>query len=312
MQVYMRVEKESQAEIFELKCEGGVTSEGAIISAHEDRSAEEEAILHELTEVTVGRCAGAAAVKNCKIKSDRDRDRGAPSSLNKQRFITTLEVHIMKVRVGDLYFLEIESELSALSDQLNLVKTTLPDIVEAERKRLHKEYASDNDLWLAEGTYLEEALNQGATTRFITAGLIIASWAAYEAAVNTLAGYVAKKVEASLRMRDLKREDFLSQACKYFEGVLHFPLHPEETDWERLEHIAGLRHALAHANGLLADLKPNLRKKLEPWVEQTKGLEIAENLGHECIVVSPQFAEEALRMLSGLVKELIGRVREKF
>lgn len=211
----------------------------------------------------------------------------------------------------DFRFLEIESELSALSDQLNLVKTALPRIKETERKRIREEYA-DSDKWEADGVYLEEVLDEGVTTRFLTAALIIASWAAYEAAVKKLAKHVGKNVKASLSMRDVKGDDFLSQARKYLEGVLHFPLHPQETDWERLKHIARLRHALAHANGLLADLTPNLRAKLEPWVKQTQGLEIADNLGDECIVASPQFAEETLSMLSGLVKELIGRVRERF
>jgi hypothetical protein len=192
----------------------------------------------------------------------------------------------------DLRFAEIPYELLILSEYIKLVERNLPTIVEAEKPRIWQGLDRDDP---------------GERTRFLTASCLIAVWALYEAAVSQLAAYVRHHREASLTLSDL-RGGFLERARKYFDDVLRFDLHPVDTDWRRLGTIAALRHALAHANGRLDDIKPPGRERIEEYVRDDQRLSIEE----EYVIVSLEFVRDAHAFIDTLLHDLIERVKDEF
>jgi hypothetical protein len=207
----------------------------------------------------------------------------------------------------DLRFAEIPYELLILSEYIKLVERNLPTIVEAEKPRIWQGLDRDDPGERSIGSHLEFELEQGVTTRFLTASCLIAVWALYEAAVSQLAAYVRHHREASLTLSDL-RGGFLERARKYFDDVLRFDLHPVDTDWRRLGTIAALRHALAHANGRLDDIKPPGRERIEEYVRDDQRLSIEE----EYVIVSLEFVRDAHAFIDTLLHDLIERVKDEF
>jgi hypothetical protein len=207
----------------------------------------------------------------------------------------------------DFRFEEVPQDLATLKDCLQLVERGMPNLIKAEKERIWQEWGTDEDADRSVGHFLEGQLDEGVTTRFITAAFVVALWALYEAAVLKYADYIRKAKKLTLKLRDL-RGDFLEQGRKYFEEVLHFDLHPVTADWVRLGMLGKLRNALAHANGRLEDLSEPNRGALEQWVSKQSNLKVAD----DSIVVTFDFARQSWAFMNDLLDDLHKRVRATF
>jgi hypothetical protein len=210
--------------------------------------------------------------------------------------------------LDDFRFTEVEYELMMLSQYVQLLEANLPIIVEAEKTRIWQDLDANDEGDRSVGNHLEERLDEGVTTRFLTAAALVATWATYEATIQTMAAYVQHAKEVSLKMSRL-RGTFLERARTYFDDVLKFDLHPVSADWSRIERLAELRHVLAHANGRLPELPPDDRPRVASWLRETQGLTIVED---EYLVVSLTFARESLAFVESLLTDLVERVRASF
>ena len=195
-----------------------------------------------------------------------------------------------------------------LEECLAVLKAGLPSIVRTGRARIQKEYDENAEEGASIGAHLEYLLEEGVTTRFLTAATILAVWALYEAAVAELAQYVREQQKLSLRLRDI-RGGFLDQARRYFADVLKVPLHPAAADWSRLSRIGQLRNVLAHTNGTLRDLSDQRRKDVESLVKSIPGVAIVND---EYLVVSIGTAENALAFVKLILSDLVDRVRKAY
>lgn len=208
----------------------------------------------------------------------------------------------------DLRFTEIGYELMVLKQYVDLVDAHMPAVLEAERARIWADLNTDDEGDRSTGWHLEDLLDQGVTTRFLTAAAVIGGWATYESAVDKLGAYVRHRKEISLRLSQLKG-DFLTRARTYFDDVLKVDLHPLDADWDHLEHLQALRNLLAHGNGVVSEIRPDVLKKHEKWLRSTPGLAVVNN---EYVVVSMSFAKSSVGFVDGLVAELTDRVRKHF
>lgn len=210
----------------------------------------------------------------------------------------------------DLRFAEVPYELMILWEYVNLLEHQMPTFVEKEKARIWTELGPDDE---EIGRHLEAQIEDGVTTRFLTSAALIAVWAVYETTVKRVGREIRDRKEIRLKMSDLRAQGgFLEQARKYFDDVLRFELHPIETDWHQLTMIASIRHALAHANGRLADLKDvSQQEKIRSWSETNSGLTMVPGVD-EYLILSLDFVKESLQFIDGLLTDLIGRAKEEF
>ncbi len=193
-----------------------------------------------------------------------------------------------------------------LDQYVDLLETNLPAIVEADKKRIWENAAKEDD---SDGVasdvarHLEMLLEDGITTRFLASSAFVAIWASYEAAVRRFAQYLATKKGAT----DMPRRNgtFVARARKYFSNVLGVPLHDAAADWDRLEELAKIRHAIAHANGRLEDIENAhdvaLLKRL---AASGRGIALVD----EYLVLTVPFLRDSFTFLEALVVELQRRV----
>lgn len=208
--------------------------------------------------------------------------------------------------VIDYRFLEIEAELSALSEYSEAVERQLPFAVESETKRLEAELTDAEEYeqhsieqWIYQFT--EEVL-----PRFFRAPILVALWAIFESAVLRIAGYLQKESGHALRINDLRGKNDFDRYQKYYEHVLGFPLIGVEEMRETLDTLLLVRNALAHGNGLVEMIKPDNLHKIRSW-EKTHGGIFTE---HEYLYVSTEFVQRMTRAVSIVLNDLIRRVKE--
>ncbi len=85
-----------------------------------------------------------------------------------------------------------------------------------------------------------------------------------------------------------------------------------DTDWDQLKRISSIRHALAHANGRLVDLKDTSQQdEIRSWSERNGGLRIVPGMD-DYLIVSLDFVRESLQFVDGLLTDLIERTKEEF
>jgi hypothetical protein len=206
----------------------------------------------------------------------------------------------------DLTFADIPHELMLLKEYIELLENHLPALVQAEKGRIWAEATNSEDPDVPSSyvaSHLEALLDDGITTRFLTGSAFIAVWAIYEASVRRFAEHLAKR-QGAKRMPG-RNGSFVQRAKRYFGQDLRFPLHDPATDWERLEKLAKIRHALAHANGRLEDVQNQADVKLlRTMVKSGLGLSLVDDY----LVLSLPFVRESLDFVDGLITALQERV----
>jgi len=170
----------------------------------------------------------------------------------------------MKIHV-DLRFIDITYELLMIEKYLDMLEANLEAVRSAELRRIERDYGGlDDEAERSVAFHLQSQLEDGVTTRFLAASGVVATWAAFESGVLKFAEHVRKREELSLRLSDVRvRGGFIEQAEKYFSDVLGMPLVGDESRLQQLKTVALVRHASAHGNGRLADLREKQREKIE-------------------------------------------------
>jgi hypothetical protein len=208
----------------------------------------------------------------------------------------------------DLRFVDAGYELMMLRQFEAIVRSHLPALVSAEKARVWEDLDRDDDADRNVGHHLEDRLDEGVTTRFITGAIVVATWAVYESTVKLLADHVRGARDVKLKLSDLNGT-FPEKSRKYFGEVLRTDLHPIGTDWERLERLAQLRHILAHANGRIGDVPISDWNRVKQWVQATRGISVVDD---DYIVLSVEFVADARSFVDHLLRELVDRVRRDF
>lgn len=189
----------------------------------------------------------------------------------------------------------------ALEAYIQILEVELPRVREEERKRIWQAVKPGDEQQEHYAEIADYQLDEGITTRLLTGTALIAIWATYEAVVRRN----AKRIQESRRLRlKIGRGPFPESARMYFEDVLQCDLHPQGTDWDRLNVIYGLRNALAHANGQLEDVPEQKRKKVEEWARTFQGLKIADGY----LIVSVEFVRGAFNFINELLCDLGTRI----
>jgi hypothetical protein len=197
-------------------------------------------------------------------------------------------------------------DIWALEDYIQVLEAELPRIIENERKKIWEDVSPEDEQQTYYADNAELQLDEGLTTRFISGTALIATWALYESAVKRAATRLQESQKVELGLRDIKGS-FPTAARKYFSDVLNSNLHPEGTDWDKLNVIYGLRNALAHANGQMEDINEKERERVARWASSFEGLKIAADY----LIVDIRFVRRAFDFIKGLVEDLDNRLNSK-
>ncbi len=205
--------------------------------------------------------------------------------------------------LDDFSSYQVLLDVWALEAYIQILEVELPRVIEEERKRIWQAVKPGDEQQEHYAEIADYQLDEGITTRPLTGTALIAIWATYEAVVRRSAKRIQESRRLRLKIRDIKGS-FPESARMYFEDVLQCDLHPQGTDWDRLNVIYGLRNALAHANGQLEDVPEQKRKKVEEWARAFQGLKIADGY----LIVSMEFVRGAFNFINELLCDLGTRI----
>ena len=138
--------------------------------------------------------------------------------------------------------------------------------------------------------------------RVLRGPFLVTLFAAYESAVTEIARRIQESKGVRISLRDIRRNGFLSQSRKYYEGVLQFELSTSNERWERMRLLSKLRNAIAHANGRVETIGVEKAEELMRWPGISKEM--------DCIIVSEVFLRETFGVVKDDLEDLVARYKE--
>ena len=207
--------------------------------------------------------------------------------------------------------LNASSDLSLLEDSFNLVKgireqelTTAKDIRDTLLNEWPSMSPNDCQAWsqFAGDEFNDRVYHR--LPRIVYNPFLVSMYTVYESAVAEIASIVQERrgLEDSLSGRE---GNFLDQAKHYHRDQLGLKLSASNESWERLKILAGIRHAIAHANGYLDGVNASMRVKLREWMKQNIGIE--DYYGE--VVVSWSFVRTTFEIVRDDLGDLIVRFK---
>lgn len=212
----------------------------------------------------------------------------------------------------DFRFVESYYELDALGEFLNVIENQLENVINQEKKRVESEILSKKkDLDEVELANIQQEFNDRVyelLPRFFRSPFLVTLWAISESAIIEVADYIQKQKNLPLSMRDIRGNNFLDQANKYFKYILEFELF-NEVVYDRLEMLRILRNAIAHCNGRLEAIKNKEDlNKLKKWNKEEIGITLLIN----SIIFSESFLRETYEIVSTAINDLLDRAKASF
>jgi len=214
----------------------------------------------------------------------------------------------MKVDL-DFRLLDISLELSALEQHLELIGQQLSDLERQERLLLNAKHHAeqltpDDPDWHINHQEYQHRVNF-LLPHFFNGPFLISLYAVLESAVTDVADQIQEKKGEKLSIDDL-RGSFLNRAKKYYKNVLRFDLYNSQENWQRVQMLADIRHALAHTNGRFEMMNDGTQEKIRGWVE--KGHSISVRSGF--LIPEEDFLQETFEMVQAMLSGLTKRYKE--
>jgi len=209
----------------------------------------------------------------------------------------------------DFRLLEVEGELYALEDHLNLIEGQMEKFQMKERLKLdtyirNEKLSSDEPEWYIAKQEYDERI-EILLPRFFRGPFLVALYAVYETAVTEIAQLIQKNLSQGISIKDLKG-NFLDRAKRYYKHILNFDLYTDDKEWQGIKMLAELRNSFAHVNGRMEMLNENSRKTIKKWEKQKKG--IATYSGY--IVCDAKIVAEIFENVRISLKKLLDRYKK--
>jgi hypothetical protein len=213
----------------------------------------------------------------------------------------------MKIDV-DFRLLDVSFEIGVLRDHLDLVDQQMIQMEKDEHEKLKayiksEKLTPDDPEWHFAHQEYDHRFDF-LLPRIFRGPFIVALYAVYETSVIEIARLIQKTKGHTIALNDL-RGTFLKRSKKYYYNILQFELYKSEESWGRINMLAELRHALAHANGRIEMLRD----------EQQKNIKKIENLGigvedfNGFIVFSGDFVKETFELVRSSLEDLVERYK---
>lgn len=208
----------------------------------------------------------------------------------------------------DFRFVEIDYELWALGQYLEIIERNIPHLSQSERQRILGQMTSGADF--AEFDLLSQEADQieeDVIPRHLRGSFVVVLWAVFEGAVITVAKYAQQAENFRLGLSDL-RGGFSDRARKYFAYGLEFTLVQDNANWEALRALETVRHVVAHTNSRIAELDESSRARLSAL--SGSGIRIKED--RDFMVIEASFCRSSYDVVDLVLKDLLKRSRATF
>jgi hypothetical protein len=210
----------------------------------------------------------------------------------------------------DFRFAEIHYELWALGHFLQLTETQIASLGQQEEKRTLAELRDngwDHDDAEVDIAYQQlHDIQQIVVPRYLRGPIVISLWSCYEAGLKEVASYQQNLAKARLRLGEIRGNDFIDSAERYFDVVLRFPVDVDKPRLKRLNDLQKIRHFLVHQNGQLRLTPPDKKKQMNAVLERC-GLQADDT--HDVVVITASFLKQAFDDVNGSLHDLISRLR---
>jgi hypothetical protein len=184
----------------------------------------------------------------------------------------------------------LDSYLNVLEDQISHARDQYRLRAERELEKQKKDL-EHHEYW-ERLIQIDEAVD-AQIPRFFRIGAIVSIWGLFESFLTDFAVYVGKREKIGLSFKDIRADNFRSQIEKYFEKVVRIQIPWSRDERERLGQLQELRNVLAHRNGRLMDLPPELEKRVEQLVARIAGVSIEGSN----VVVTPEYVGQAATLV---------------
>ncbi|MBW1676625.1 MAG: hypothetical protein JRJ79_08465 [Deltaproteobacteria bacterium] len=220
----------------------------------------------------------------------------------------------MRINIGiEFEYLLIYLELKAFKEFLDRLEKGLEYITKQETlysPSIIHGLTDPNDIQIAENEH-KEFINR-IMPRFFRNPALVSLWAIYESSVNKIADHLHQKLSEDLpQLKNYlknRKMNFLHRANKYFHDVLKIPLYSNGHE-DHLERLMVLRHAIAHCNGRLEEVKNKKRqRKIREWVKGNIGISIY----HGDLIISESFLREIFLIIEESLHFLIKSANSTF
>ncbi len=210
----------------------------------------------------------------------------------------------------DFRLLEIDCELDALEDYLQIIEAHMESLAKAERTRfevrIQEKHLSPDDPERQEAVSECEHQIEVFLPRFFRGPFLVTLYAVYESAITEIARLIKGKQSQGISLDDF-RGDFLKRAKKYYDHVLKFQLYTVNRAWQSIQMLSTIRHAIAHENGRMEMLNSDAKKKIRNWERQKLGIAVYGGY----LVFEARFVADIFQTVRASLKDIIKRYKER-
>lgn len=214
----------------------------------------------------------------------------------------------------DLRFCEIERELWALEEFVEIVERQIPNVKTLETKLTHDQLKTNGlaDDEAEVSMVLQELHDKvnNIVPRFFRGQILMTLWAVYQGTTHEIAEYIKKEKNLTRTLDEVKGNSDLAKLRKYFADELCFPLSTDKETENRLEMLVLIRNIIAHSNGRMDEksCRPSRRKQ----IEQLHKYGVLISQYPESLMFTETFLRTTCTIVCNSLHELINRVRSNF
>ncbi len=216
---------------------------------------------------------------------------------------------MVKINV-DFRLLDVSLELDALEEYLKTMEKQIDYIARSKKIILDDDIRKQNltpddpewDFKQQDYDYIVKFL----LPRFFRGPFLVSLYAVYEASVTEIARLIQKSQGHAISINDLRGNDFLDRAKKYYKHILDFDLCTDKSSWQQIKMLSEIRNAIAHTNGRIEMLRGPAKEKLLNW--EKKRIGINTQLGY--IVINRAFVQKTFSQVQLSLEDLVQRYRQ--
>lgn len=146
---------------------------------------------------------------------------------------------------------------------------------------------------------------------------LIPVWGHFESFLEVLANYIHDNEDIELKIKDIRADNIILQALKYFKVTINVDLPWNDKDKSELLKLKELRNVIVHDNGRITDNGDSYYNKMLKIVEDTDGVELIDS---NCQIIitniylrkSEELVNRVLSQLNKLISDRYGGLLEAF
>jgi hypothetical protein len=216
---------------------------------------------------------------------------------------------MVKINV-DFRLLDVSLELHALEEYLETMEKQIDLLTASEKLNLEaairkQNITPDDPEWQFEHQNYDHRVDF-LLPRFFRGPFLVSLYAVYEASVTEIARLIQKAQGKAISIDDLRGDDFLDRAKKYYTHVLSFDLCTDNSAWQQIRMLSEVRNAIAHTNGRIKMLRSRSREKIHAWEKKQIGID--SNWGY--IVVDRAFVWRTFSKVQLSLENLVQRYKQ--